>query len=82
MINAIHKPLSHFYEKPYQIIFIRPDCAQPTYEYGIVYETNVIAANDGAVFTTLQIMACARKYGIDYDYAIIEAFEWKPIDVR
>ena len=81
MINPIICPEEIFYEKPYQVIFIRPDCAQPTYEYGIVYETNIIAANDGAVFTTIEIMACARNHGIDYDYAIIEAFEWKPLNV-
>lgn len=81
MFNGILYPESHFYEKPFQVIFVRPDRA-PVYEKGIVYKTNVIAARDGEVFTTRQIMACARKCGIDYDYAIVESFEWQPLDIE
>ena len=82
MFNGIFYPDLLFYEKPFQVIFIRPDCAQAKYEQGIAYKTSVIAARDGEVFTTRQIMACARKYGVDYDYAIVEAFEWVPLEIN
>ena len=70
-----------YFPKPYQVIFLRPDYKVPTYDKGIAYKNEIISARDGEVFTTWQALACARRCGIDWDYAIVESFEWKPLDM-
>lgn len=70
-----------YYSKPYQIIFLRPDLTVPVYEKGIVFKHHIIAASDGEVFTTRQVLRCAKRSGIDEDYAIVESFEWFPLDI-
>lgn len=81
MFNGIFQQTEFYYDKPFQVIFLRPDHIEPTYDKGIVYKNEIIAARDGEVFTTRQVLACARRYGIDQDYAIVEKFEWKPLDM-
>ncbi len=81
MFNRIFRQTEFYYGEPFQVIFLRPDLTVPLYEKGIAYKNEIIAARDGEVFTTKQVLNCARQYGIDYDYAIVEAFGWKPLDV-
>lgn len=81
MFNVIFQQTEFYYDKPFQVIFLRPDHIEPTYDKGIVYKNKIIAARDGEVFTTRQVLTCARRYGIDQDYAIVEKFEWKPLDM-
>ena len=81
MSNGIFQQTEFYYDKPFQVIFLRPDHIEPTYDKGIVYKNEIITARDGKVFTTRQVLACARRYGIDQDYAIVEKFEWKPLDM-
>ena len=81
MFNGIFQQTEFDYDKPFQVIFLRPDCIEPTYDKGIAYKNEIITARDGEVFTTRQVLACARRYGIDQDYAIVEKFEWKPLDM-
>ena len=81
MFDAIFQKFEFYYDTPFQVIFLRPDIVEPTYEQGIAYKNEIIAARDGKVFTTLQAVVFARRCGIDGDYAIVEAFEWKPLDM-
>ena len=74
----ILKDVPIYYEIPMQIIFWRGR----EYEKGIVYHETVIAARDGAAFSTKEIMRMARSCGVDEDYAIVESFEWLPIDIK
>lgn len=76
------KDVPVYYEQPFQVIYLRPDMEQPTYEKGIVYHETVIAARDGKVFSTKEIMRKARACYIEDDYAIVESFGWVPIDVK
>lgn len=81
MFNGIYRPVEFYYNKPFQVIFLRPDHMEPTYDKGIVYKGEIIAARDGEVFTIGQVLTCARCCGIDWDYAIVEKCEWKPLDM-
>lgn len=74
----IIKDVPIYYEMPMQVIFVRAG----QYEKGIVYHETVIAARDGAVFSTKEIMRMARNCGVDEDYAIVESFEWLPIEIK
>lgn len=74
----IIKDVPIYYEMPMQVIFVRAG----QYEKGIVYHETVIAARDGAVFSTKEIMQMARRCGVDEDYAIVESFEWLPIEIK
>lgn len=74
----IIKDVPIYYEMPMQVIFVRAG----QYEKGIVYHETVIAARDGAVFSTKEIMQMARSCGVDEDYAIVESFEWLPIEIK
>lgn len=74
----IIKDVPIYYEMPMQVIFVRAG----QYEKGIVYHETVIAARDGAVFSTKEIMRMARRCGVDEDYAIVESFEWLPIEIK
>ena len=73
----------YYYEHAYQVIFLRPDCsfAAPQYEKGIVYHSHVIAARDGKTFSIKKIMKWARKCGVEPDYAIVESFDWIPVEI-
>lgn len=81
MFNGIFRQTEFYYDKPYQVVFLRPDLKIPLYEKGIAYKSNIISARDGEVFTVRKVLACARWCGIDWDYAIVEKFEWKPLDM-
>ena len=81
MFNGIFQQTDFYYDKPFQVIFLRPDYMEPTYDKGIAYKNEIIVACDGEVFTTWQVLACARRCGIDWDYAIVESPEWKPLDM-
>lgn len=70
-----------YYDRPYQVVFLRPDLKIPLYEKGIAFKHHVIAARDGEVFTTRQVLFCAKRLGIDEDYAIVEGFEWVPLEI-
>lgn len=74
----IIKDVPIYYEMPMQVIFVRAG----QYEKGIVYHETVIAARDGRVFSTKEIMRMARACGVDEDYAIVESFEWLPIEIK
>ena len=74
----ITKNTSLYYEVPMQVIFIRATA----YEKGIVYHETVIAARDGKIFSTKEVMQMARKCGVDEDYAIVESFEWIPMEIK
>ena len=74
----IIKDVPIYYEMPMQVIFVRAG----QYEKGIVYHETVIAARDGRVFSTKEIMRMARNCGVDEDYAIVESFEWLPIEIK
>ena len=74
----IIKDVPIYYEVPMQVIFVRAG----QYEKGIVYHETVIAARDGKIFSTKEIMRMARNYGVDEDYAIVESFEWLPIEIK
>lgn len=74
----IIKDVPIYYEMPMQVIFVRAG----QYEKGIVYHETVIAARDGQVFSTKEIMRMARSCGVDEDYAIVESFEWLPIEIK
>lgn len=74
----IIKDVPIYYEVPMQVIFVRAG----QYEKGIVYHETVIAARDGRVFSTKEIMRMARNCGVDEDYAIVESFEWLPIEIK
>ena len=75
----LFKDVPIYYEAPMQVIFYRPGAA---YEKGIVYHEKVIAARDGQVFSTKDVMRMARSCGVDEDYAIVESFEWLPIEIK
>lgn len=81
MFNGIFRQTEFYYEQPFQVIFLRPDDTKPLYDKGIAYKGNIISARDGEAFTVRKVLACARRYGIDWDYAIVEKFEWKPLDM-
>ena len=74
----ILKDVPIYYEMPMQVIFVRDGL----YEKGIVYHETVIAARDGQIFSTKEIMRMARVCGVDEDYAIVESFEWLPIEIK
>jgi len=67
-----------YYEHPYQVIFLRDGL----YEKGIVFHEWIVAARDGQTFSTKEIVQLARECGVDEDYAIVESFEWLPIDIK
>ena len=71
-----------YYPRPFQVLFLRPDLKEPTYEQGIVYRYDIIAARDGETFTTRDVLECARWYNVDEDYAIVEGFEWVPLEIN
>lgn len=71
-----------YYSRPYQVVFLRPDLKPPLYEKGIAFKQHIIAARDGEVFTTRQVLFCAKRLGIDEDYAIVEGFEWVPMEIN
>lgn len=81
MFNGIFQQAEFYYDNPFQVIFLRPDCVEPIYDKGIAYKNRIITARDGKVFTSRQVLACARKCGVDCDYAIVESFEWKPLNM-
>lgn len=70
-----------YYDRPYQVIFLRPDLKKPAYEKGIAFKQHVIAARDGEYFTTRQILYCAKRLGVDEDYAIVESFNWVSFNI-
>lgn len=70
-----------YYPHPFQVLFLRPDLKEPTYEQGIVYRDDIIAARDGEAFTIQSVLERARWYNVDEDYAIVEKFEWKSLDM-
>ena len=74
----IIKDVPIYYEMPMQVIFVRAG----QYEKGIVYHETVISARDGKIFSTKEIMRMARSCGVDEDYAIVESFEWLPIEIK
>lgn len=71
-----------YYDRPYQVIFLRPDLREPAYEKGIAFKQHIIAVRDGEVFTTRQVLFCAKRLGINEDYAIVEGFEWVPLEIN
>jgi hypothetical protein len=71
-----------YYDRPYQVVFLRPDLEVPLYEKGIAFKYHVIAARDGEMFTTRQVLHCAKRYGVHEDYAIVESFDWVPLEVN
>lgn len=81
MFNGIFQQTEFYYDEPFQVIFLRPDYAEPTYDKGIAYKNRVISLHEGDVFTTRRILACARRFGVDCDYAIAEKFGWEPLDM-
>jgi hypothetical protein len=81
MFNGIFRQAEFYYEQPFQVIFLRPDDTKPLYDKGIAYKGNIISACDGEAFTVRKVLACARRCGIDWDYAIVESPEWKPLDM-
>ena len=73
----------YYYEKPFQVIFLRDINGVPTYEKGIAFKNWIIAARDGEVFYIDNILFVAVYYfGIDEDYAIVEGMEWLPIEIN
>lgn len=82
MFNGIFRQTVFYYDKPFQVIFLRPDCIEPTYDKGIAYKNEIISARDGEAFTTRQVMARARRCGVDWDYAIVERFGWKLLEIN
>ena len=70
-----------YYDKPFQVIFLRPDISIPTYEKGIVHQGVIIAARDGKTFSTKFVSDWARKNGVDMDYAIVEGIGWLPMEI-
>ena len=70
-----------YFPKPYQVIFLRPDHKVPTYDKGIAFKDQVVAAHDGSVFSAKKIYRYAAKHGVDSDYAIVESFEWVPLQI-
>ena len=70
-----------YYDRPFQVIFLRPDRYIPTYEKGIAYKNSIVAAKDGVAFPTKKVMKYARQHGVDVDYAIVESFEWLPFNI-
>lgn len=73
----------YYYDKPFQVIFLRENGGIPTYEKGIVFQDFIIAARDGEVFSLNETIAnAARIYGIKADYAVIEGIEWVPIEIE
>ena len=71
-----------FYDKPYQVIFLREVDGAPAYEKGIVFHTWIVAARDGATFSTKKVIEYARRHGVEEDYAIVEGFEWLPFPIN
>ena len=80
MINILVAPI--YYEAPMQVIYLRPSPRIPEYHKGIVFHEYIIDAALGAVFSTKSVMQYARKHGIDADYAIVESFDWLPIEIK
>ena len=72
---------SVYYEKPYQVIFIREVDGKIVYHTGIGFHEWVVDGDDGAAFKTGEILVLARRFNIDEDYCLIESFEWGPIEV-
>ena len=70
-----------YFPKPYQVIFLRPDYKVPTYDKGIAFKDQVVAAHDGSVFSAKKIYRYAAKHGVDSDDAIVESFEWVPLQI-
>ena len=81
MFNGIFLQTDFYYDKPFQVIFLRPDCKEPTYDKGIAYKNRIISSREGDVFTMQQVLARARQCGVDCDYAIVEKFGWEPLDI-
>ena len=81
MFNGIFQQTEFYYDEPFQVIFLRPDCKEPTYDKGIVYKNRVISLREGDVFTVRQVLTRARQCGVDCDYAIVEKFGWEPLDM-
>lgn len=70
-----------FFPRPYQVIFLRPDKSKPTYDKGIAFKDQVVAAHDGSAFSAKKIYRYAAKHGVDSDDAIVESFEWVPLQI-
>ena len=62
-----------YFPKPYQVIFLRPDYKVPTYDKGIAFKDQVFSAK--------KIYRYAAKHGVDSDDAIVESFEWVPLQI-
>lgn len=71
-----------YYPTPCQVIFLREVDGKPTYRKGIVLHEWIVDAADGAKFSTRKVLKYARKCGVDVDYAIVESFEWIPIQIE
>ena len=50
-----------YYPRPFQVLFLRPDLKEPTYEQGIVYRYDIIAARDGIMW--MKIMQLWKASG-------------------
>lgn len=72
----------NYYSTPYQVLFMRPDDDSVCYDKGIVFHSHVISARDGKAFSVKKIMRHARNHGINSDYAIVERFEWKELEIE
>jgi len=78
----LFKDVPIYYEAPMQVIYLRPSPRIPKYHKGIAFHEYIIDAALGAVFSTKSVMQYARKHGIDADYAIVESFDWLPIEIK
>jgi len=70
-----------YFPKPYQVIFLRPDRKAPTYDKGIAFKDQVVAAQDGSAFSAKKIYRYAAKHGVDSDDAIVESFGWQAFNI-
>lgn len=71
-----------YYPTPFQVIYLSELNHKPTYRKGIAFHEWVVDAENGAYFKTKGIVRLARKHGVDEDYAIIESFDWVPIQLK
>lgn len=69
-----------FYSVPCQVIFLREMGGFPQLYKGVAYKESIVDCERGDAVSTEYVMACARKWSIDLDYAIVEDFEWKPLN--
>ena len=70
-----------YFPKPYQVIFLRPDYKVPTYDKGIAFKDQVVAAHDGSAFSAKKLYWYSAKLVVDSDDAIGESLEWVPLQI-